>query len=68
MHTTKPTQWPLWIRLLLPVLTLVLKSVGTVADARDRRRDQRQAMATIDLRDSDYFADVWARQRHHLNY
>ena len=45
MHTTKPTQWPLWIRLLLPVLTPTLSVIGELANRADRVRDR-----TFDVR------------------
>ncbi len=58
MHTdtpTTPSQWPLWIRVALPVITPVLKGIGVATDARDRFRSTMAARSF----DHDNFAPAW---------
>lgn len=39
MHTHTPADWPIWIRLALPLITPALRMIAVLADARDRVRE-----------------------------
>ena len=57
MHTNTPGDWPIWIRLALPLITPWLRMIALLADARDRAREATlmqsiDEVSYVDLRPS----------------
>ena len=57
MQTHKPADWPIWIRLALPLITPGLRTIAVLADARDRVREATlmqsiDEVSYVDLRPS----------------